>query len=73
MPKTLDELLAETEAERLAGIERDEARRASPEAQADLAAKKAREHALGVREGWWDEDGNPLAAEPDDEEGDEEE
>lgn len=60
MPKSLNELMDEYDAERLADIARDEARRATPEAQARLAAKKAEEFARGVRLGWWNENGDPI-------------
>lgn len=57
---TFNELMADYDKERLAEIARDEARRATPEAMAAHAKRKADEFALGVREGWWDKDGNPI-------------
>jgi hypothetical protein len=68
-PKTLDELMAEYEPERLAEIARDEARRNTPAAQAALEAKKREEFRRGVRLGWWDADGNPLTSEDEPDEG----
>lgn len=65
MSKPLNDLMEEYEAERLASIAQDEARRNTPEAQARLAAKKAEEFARGVRLGWWDEDGTPIPQDED--------
>jgi hypothetical protein len=62
----LNDFMADFEAERLAEIERDEARRNTPEAIAAREAKKRAEHEKGVRLGWWDEEGNSLIAETDD-------
>jgi hypothetical protein len=45
----------------------------TPAARAERAKKRDEEHARGVRLGWWDEDGNPLAADEDDEDDDDEE
>ena len=59
------------EAERIAQIERDEARMNTPEAIAARAAKKLAEFEKGVRLGWWDAEGNSLIAETDDDEDEE--
>lgn len=65
----LDDLF-EAEAERQrAQAEREEA---DPRYRASLEAKRAADHAKGVRLGWWDEDGEPLQP-PADEDEDEEE
>jgi hypothetical protein len=47
--KTLADLMAEYEAERLADIEREEARRATPQERARIAAKRAAEQASQTR------------------------
>ncbi len=66
MSKTLADLMGDYDAERKAEIARDEARRATPEEQARIAAKKAEEHERGVRLGWHDADGQPIP-DPDEE------
>lgn len=66
--------MEQAEAERLKQIAEDEAKASTPEAIAAREAKKKAEHEKGVRLGWWDEDGNSLIPETDDEdETDEEE
>lgn len=60
MSKTLDELMADYEAEHLADIARDEARRNTPAAKAAAEAKRREDHERGVRLGWWTEDGTPI-------------
>lgn len=45
----------------------------TPEARAAREAKKLAEFERGVRNGWWDKDGNPLVAEGDNEEAEEDE
>ena len=63
---TLADLMPAYEAERAAEIERDEARRNTPEARAKNVAKVKEEHERGVRLGWWDEQGDPLELPSDD-------
>ena len=69
-----DDWMAEADAERLAEIERDEARSSTPAAIAAREAKKRAEFERGLRLGWWDADGNSLVPEDDaeDEEEDQE-
>ena len=66
-PKTLDELLAEEEAATAAQRAADLARFDSPEEVAKREARRVEEHERGVRNGWWDKDGNPLPQDGDDE------
>jgi hypothetical protein len=66
--KTLDELLAEEEPERLKRLAEDDARTHTPEAIARHAQRLKEEHERGVRLGWWDEEGNPFETEVDDDE-----
>jgi hypothetical protein len=73
MNRTLDELMGEYEVERLAEIEQAEARRNAPAERARLEAKRKEEFERGVRNGWWDADGNPIAQPGDDEINDSEE
>ena len=69
--KTMGELMDEYEAERLAQIDADEARRNTPEAIARSAAKKAEEHERGVRLGWWTADGEPIPSDDSEDDDDE--
>lgn len=65
--KTLDELLQEYEPERRAQLEREDAIYNSPETVAQRNERWRQHHENGVRQGWWDEEGNPLNSEEDDE------
>lgn len=68
--KTLDDLFNESDAERVAEIERDD----TPAFRARVKAKAQREFDLAVREGWITPDGEPIEQpEDDDEEGDDDE
>lgn len=58
--QTLGDMMADYDAERLAEIERDEARRNTPEERARLEAKRKEEFERGVRLGWWTADGEPI-------------
>ena len=58
--QTLGDMMAAYDAERLAEIERDEARRNTPEERARLEAKRKEEFDRGVRLGWWSADGEPI-------------
>lgn len=69
----LNELFDAFEADRLAEIAQDEARRNTPEALAAAQRKRAEEHERGVRLGWWDEDGTPIVEPEDDPDEDDEE
>lgn len=71
-PKTLDELMAEYEPERLAELERQNAEYDSLQAVAAREARRKAEFELGVREGWWDKDGEPIPQPSDDDETDDE-
>ncbi len=64
--KTLDELMGDWEAERLAQIAREEARRNAPAERARMEAKKKAEFDAGVRNGWWDANGNPIGDDDED-------
>lgn len=68
--KTLDELFAEEEAARIASQQVELTRYDSPEEVAKRELARKEEHAKGVRLGWWDEDGNPLVQDEEDEEDD---
>lgn len=68
--RTLDELLREYEPERQSQLDREDAEMADPKYQTRLAEKRAAEFQLGVRQGWWDVEGNPIARQPPDEDED---
>lgn len=68
MQDDFDKWVEEEAARRLAEAERDEA---SPAYRAKVAAQRKAEFENGIREGWWDKDGNSLLK--DDEDDDEEE
>ena len=61
--KTLAEQMEDYDKERIAQIEKDEARRNTPEARAALEKKKAEEFERGVCLGWHDTEGNPIEEE----------
>lgn len=69
--KTLGELMADYEAEHLSDVARVEARINSPAERARLALKKQDELARGIRLGWYDKDGNPVASSGDESDNDE--
>lgn len=71
--ETLNDFMADFEAERLAEVEREEIARNTPEAIAAREAKRAVEFERGVRLGWHDADGNSLVPEADDDEESDEE
>lgn len=62
---TLNDFMADFEAERLAQAEAEDAHYNAPEAVAKREAKRREEHERGVRLGWHDEDGNSLLPEED--------
>lgn len=68
--KTMADFMDEYDAERLAHIDADEARRNTPEYQAKIEEKREKEHLAGVRNGWWDEGGEPIQQSCDDEDDD---
>jgi hypothetical protein len=57
----------EYEAERLKALAlelaEEDARNSTPAGLAKISKRKNEEHAKGVRLGWWDEEGNEIAAE----------
>jgi hypothetical protein len=67
-PQTLDDLMADYEAERLAENARDLARYDSPEEVAKRAARQQRERDLAIREGWMTEDGEAIEQDEDEDE-----
>lgn len=72
-PTTLADLMDDYDAERIAELDREEARRNTPEAIARREAKRKEEFERGVRLGWHDEEGNPIASDDEDADEDEEE
>lgn len=68
-PTTLGDIFDDYETERLAQIEKEQAEFDKPENVAKRKAKADAEHERGVRNGWWDADGNPLRDEFEDDEG----
>lgn len=69
MQDDIDKWIAEEAARRLAEAERDEA---DPISLAKIAAKRKAEFEHGIREGWWDKDGNSLLEKEEDENEEEE-
>lgn len=74
--QTMDELMAEHEAEILAKANSPEGKAEQARLDARLKERLKAEHEKGVRLGWWDEEGNPLTDpeaedEDEDEDGDE--
>lgn len=63
---TLGDFMADFEADRIAAAAADEARYSSPEAVAAREARRLEDFERGVRLGWHDAEGNPLAADEED-------
>lgn len=69
--KSLDELMAEDEAASSEARAADLAKYDSPEEVAKRDRRRREEHEQGVRLGWWNEDGEPINVEAEDDDEDE--
>lgn len=69
--KTLDELMAEDEAAIIERTRREIEDDNLPANVAKREAKRKEEFERGIRLGWWDADGTPIAQDTDDETDDE--